>query len=63
MAKLGLALNGAKTAIRDARRERFDFLGYSFGPHHCRKDGGNGLTAVFGPPLPGVALSRSTSTA
>ncbi len=39
MAKLGLVLNETKTAIRDARRERFDFLGYSFGPHHYRKDG------------------------
>jgi RNA-directed DNA polymerase len=39
MAKLGLALNEAKTAIRDARRERFDFLGYSFGPHRYQKDG------------------------
>jgi RNA-directed DNA polymerase len=39
MAKLGLDLNETKTAIRDARRERFDFLGYSFGPHHYRKDG------------------------
>jgi RNA-directed DNA polymerase len=39
MTKLGLTLNGTKTAIRDARRERFDFLGYSFGPHHYRKDG------------------------
>ena len=25
--------------MRDARKERFDFLGYSFGPHHCRKNG------------------------
>src|SRR5262245_7465851 len=39
MTKLGLALNETKTAIRDARRERFDFLGYSFGPHRYRKDG------------------------
>jgi RNA-directed DNA polymerase len=39
MTKLGLSLNKTKTAIRDARRERFDFLGYSFGPHHYRKDG------------------------
>src|SRR5215475_9199808 len=39
MARLGLVLNETKTAIRDARRERFDFLGYSFGPHHYRKDG------------------------
>lgn len=39
MTRLGLALNEAKTAIRNARREHFDFLGYSFGPHHYRKDG------------------------
>jgi RNA-directed DNA polymerase len=39
MTKLGLTLNKTKTAIRDARRERFDFLGYSFGPHRYRKDG------------------------
>src|SRR5215470_13122116 len=34
MTKLGLTLNEAKTSLRDARRERFTFLGYSFGPHH-----------------------------
>ena len=34
-----LTLNEAKTAIRDARHERFDFLGYTFGPHRYRKDG------------------------
>jgi RNA-directed DNA polymerase len=39
MSKLGLGLNEAKTAVRDARRELFDFLGYSFGPHRYRKDG------------------------
>jgi RNA-directed DNA polymerase len=39
IARLVLALNEAKTAIRDARHERFDFLGHSFGPHHYRKDG------------------------
>jgi hypothetical protein len=27
---LGLTLNEAKTSIRDARKERFEFLGYSF---------------------------------
>jgi len=32
MTKLGLTLNEAKTAVRDALREPFDFLGYSFGP-------------------------------
>src|SRR5918998_2232428 len=39
MAKLGLTLNEAKTSVKDARTERFDFLGYSFGPHRFRKDG------------------------
>ncbi len=39
MTRLGLTLNEAKTALRDARRESFDFLGYSFGPHRYRKDG------------------------
>jgi RNA-directed DNA polymerase len=39
MTRLGLALNEAKTSIRDARQERFDFLGYTFGSHRDRKDG------------------------
>ena len=39
MTRLGLTLNESKTAIRDARREPFCFLGYSFGPHRFRKDG------------------------
>src|SRR3954454_15411859 len=39
MARLGLALNEAKTSIRNARQESFDFLGYAFGPHRYRKDG------------------------
>jgi RNA-directed DNA polymerase len=39
MTRLGLTLNKAKTSLKDARQERFDFLGYSFGPH-CYK--GNG---------------------
>lgn len=39
MARLGLSLNEAKTTVRDARKERFDFLGYTFGPHRYRKDG------------------------
>jgi hypothetical protein len=29
----------AKTSVRDARYERFDFLGYTFGPHRDWKDG------------------------
>src|ERR1700749_2313029 len=39
MTKLGLTVNETKTAVRNARQEHFDFLGYSFGPHHYRKDG------------------------
>ena len=34
MTKLGLTLNEAKTSLKDARQERFSFLGYSFGPHY-----------------------------
>ena len=33
MAKLGLQLNEQKTRIGNARQARFDFLGYTFGPH------------------------------
>jgi len=39
MAKLGLTLNEAKTTLKDARRESFDFLGYTLGPQRYRKDG------------------------
>ena len=39
MTKLGLTLNKAKTSLKDARKERFDFLGYSFGPHWFKKNG------------------------
>ncbi|MFD1975358.1 group II intron reverse transcriptase/maturase [Mesorhizobium kowhaii] len=39
MTKLGLTLNEAKTSLKDARTEPFDFLGYTFGPHRYRKDG------------------------
>jgi RNA-directed DNA polymerase len=39
MTKLGLTLNETKTSVKTARTERFDFLGYTFGPHHYRKDG------------------------
>jgi RNA-directed DNA polymerase len=40
MTKLGLTLNEVKTSVRDARTERFDFLGYTFGPH-CHQRNGN----------------------
>jgi RNA-directed DNA polymerase len=36
MARLKLHLNPVKTSIKDARRERFDFLGYTFGPEQLR---------------------------
>jgi len=39
MTKLGLAINEAKTSLRNARQERFDFLGYSFGPHWFKANG------------------------
>jgi RNA-directed DNA polymerase len=34
MTKLGLTINETKTSLRNARQERFNFLGYSFGPHY-----------------------------
>jgi RNA-directed DNA polymerase len=37
--RLGLTLNEQKTSIRNARKERFDFLGYTFGPHFSRRTG------------------------
>ena len=37
--RLGLTLNEKKTSIRNAGRERFDFLGYTFGPHYSRRTG------------------------
>src|SRR6266849_1148277 len=39
MTRLGLMLNEAKTSLKNARQERFDFLGYSFGPY-CYKANG-----------------------
>jgi RNA-directed DNA polymerase len=39
MTRLGLNLNRDKTRLCDARQERFDFLGYSFGPHCFRQTG------------------------
>jgi len=39
MSRLGLSLNETKTCLRDARKERFNFLGYSFGPHYSPKNG------------------------
>jgi RNA-directed DNA polymerase len=39
MDAIKLTLNESKTCIRNARQERFNFLGYSFGPERYRKDG------------------------
>ena len=39
MTRLGLTLNEAKTSVKDARTESFDFLGYTFGVRYRHKDG------------------------
>jgi len=39
MTCLKLTLNEAKTKLREARRESFDFLGYTFGPHRYWRNG------------------------
>ena len=39
MTKLGLTLNETKTSVKDARRESFDFLGYTLGPRHFPNGG------------------------
>jgi RNA-directed DNA polymerase len=39
MQRIKLTLNQAKTSIKQARTESFDFLGYTFGPQRHRKDG------------------------
>jgi len=39
MTKLGLSINDVKTSLKDARRESFDFLGYTLGPRHFRNGG------------------------
>ncbi len=45
MTRLGLTINEAKTSLKNARQERFDFLGYSFGPHYHYKANGQYLGA------------------
>ena len=39
MTRLGLKINEEKTPLKDVRKERFDFLGYSFGPHYFGANG------------------------
>src|SRR2546421_3318939 len=45
MMRLGLTLNEAKTSLRNAQEECFDFLGYSFGPHRYKANGQRYLSA------------------
>jgi RNA-directed DNA polymerase len=37
--RMGVTLNEAKTSIKQARHESFNFLGYAFGPHRYKKNG------------------------
>ena len=39
MTRLGLTLNETKTKLKEARRESFDFLGYTFGPQRYWRTG------------------------
>ncbi|MGJ5235957.1 group II intron reverse transcriptase/maturase [Bradyrhizobium oligotrophicum] len=39
MARIGLTVNETKTKLREATTERFDFLGYTFGPYWDRRTG------------------------
>jgi RNA-directed DNA polymerase len=39
MTKLGLTLNEAKTSVKNARLESFDFLGYTLGPRRFPNGG------------------------
>jgi RNA-directed DNA polymerase len=39
LARTGLALNEAKTSVRDARTETFDFLGFTLGRQKSQRDG------------------------
>jgi RNA-directed DNA polymerase len=39
LSRIGLTLNEQKTSLRDATREDFDFLGYTFGPRYWWKTG------------------------
>jgi RNA-directed DNA polymerase len=39
VARLGLTLNEAKTSVKDARVESFDFLGYTLGPTFAPQGG------------------------
>ena len=46
MRQMGLTLNEEKTAIRDAQKEPFDFLGYTFETVWLKKDGSRYMGAM-----------------
>lgn len=54
--RLKLTLNEKKTSVRNARRERFDFLGYTFGPHFSARTGAKYLG--YSPSLKSVKRFR-----
>jgi RNA-directed DNA polymerase len=49
MTRVGLTVNEAKTKLREATSERFDFLGYTFGPFWDRRTGRRYLGAAPSP--------------
>ena len=57
MHRLGLSLNEAKTVVRNALRESFDFLGYTFGNLWFHKDG----TQYMGAQPSKVSIARLKS--
>jgi hypothetical protein len=59
MAKLGLALNEAKTSMRNARQ--FDFLGYAFGSHHDERGGERYSTPPLESNSSGIVPVRNSS--
>jgi RNA-directed DNA polymerase len=78
MTRMGLTLNRTKTRLCEARTDRFDFLGYSFGLHRIRQDGRRYIGAsrpavslltllandrrIGGPPEAPFALTRLPKT-
>jgi hypothetical protein len=57
--QIGLTLNETKTKLREARTERFDFLGYSFGPYYNPKLAKSYLGAAPSPQQPQAAQGQS----
>ena len=45
MSRIGLTLNEQKTSIRDACKEEFDFLGYTFGRRYAMRNGRSYMAA------------------